>query len=79
MVTEGSTLAPTKRPVHTDDGDHDLFSHYIKKEALERAVLDGVPAVALCGKHWLPTKDGLRYPVCPKCKDKWEQLLPGDE
>jgi hypothetical protein len=61
-------------PVDTDSGDHDLLAHYVKKEALEKAIFDGVPTLALCGKLWLPTKDALRYPICPECKEKWETL-----
>lgn len=67
------------RPVDTDTGDHDLFAHYVTKAALEKAIFDGVPTRALCGKLWLPTKDATRYPVCAECKERWEALpLPPD-
>lgn len=62
----------------TESGDHDTFRHYVKKHDLERAILDGIPATALCGKKWLPTKDPDRYPTCPECKDIWASLPPGD-
>lgn len=64
----------TASPRVTDDGDHDTFSHYITKEAMEAAMFNGIPAIALCGKVWLPTKDATRYPVCPECKEIWEGL-----
>lgn len=60
------------------DGDHDLFAHYVPKAQLEAAVFLGQPTVALCGKVWLPGKDPHRYPVCPTCKDVFEQMQPGD-
>ena len=61
-----------------DAGDHDLFAHYIGKLAMEKAVFDGVPAVALCGKEWLPTKDASRFPVCAQCLEAYNALPPGD-
>lgn len=59
-----------------NDGDHDTFAHYVTKEALEKAILDGIPTLALCGKLWLPTKDAQRYPICPTCKEIYD-TLPG--
>ena len=58
----------------TDDGDHERFSHYVTKPALEKAIFDGVPTTALCGKKWLPTRDPQRYPVCPDCKKIYEGI-----
>jgi hypothetical protein len=61
----------------TDSGDHDLFSHYIPKSAFDQVWLDGKPATALCGKVWLPTKDASKYPVCPDCKNVYDQMKEG--
>lgn len=71
----------TKQDVLTpyDDGDHDLFAHVVPKLALERAIFEGIPAIALCGKRWLPTKDAKRYPVCPTCKEILDTYWPGPE
>lgn len=68
----------TRAPVSTDDGDHDLFAHYVPKAQLEAAIFDGTSCLALCGKTWLPTKDATRYPVCPECKDVFENVLTDD-
>jgi hypothetical protein len=38
----------------------------------------GTPVVALCGKVWVPSRDPEKYPVCPECKDAWEQLKKDD-
>lgn len=57
-----------------DDGDHERLSHYVSKAALEKAIFDGIPTLALCGKLWLPSKDPQRFPVCPECKDVYEQM-----
>jgi hypothetical protein len=52
-----------------DDGDHDRFSHYVRKSDLMKAYVDGESIIALCGKRWIPTRDPERYPVCPTCKE----------
>jgi hypothetical protein len=66
-----------------EPGDHDLFAHYVKKDAITRAAIEGTPVVALCGKQWVPTRDGMKFPVCPDCKDIFENVvetkLPGSK
>jgi hypothetical protein len=37
----------------------------------------GTPVVALCGKVWVPTRAPEKFPVCPECKEVWEQMKPG--
>lgn len=78
MTSQISELEIVELPVNTDDGDHDLFAHYVTKAALEKAIFDGIPTRALCGKLWLPNKDAQRYPVCVECKEKWEAMPPGE-
>jgi hypothetical protein len=39
----------------------------------------GTPVIALCGKVWVPSRAPEKYPVCPECKEIWEQLNPGDD
>lgn len=65
-------------PKVQEPGDHELFAHYAGKVALDAAMFSGVPVTALCGKTWLPSKDPKRYPVCPTCKEVYEQMQPGD-
>jgi hypothetical protein len=62
-----------------DDGDHERFSHYVAKDKLTEAMVEGTPVVALCGKVWVPSRDPQRYPVCPECKEIWESMKPGDD
>jgi hypothetical protein len=61
----------------TDEGDHDKFAHYVPKDKLADAMVFGTPLRALCGKMWVPTRDGLKFPVCPECKEKYEQFPEG--
>lgn len=57
-----------------DGGDHDRFSHYVKKKKLMPSMVEGTPLEALCGKKWVPSRDPQRYPVCPTCKDIYEKM-----
>ncbi len=63
-----STTETKTEPV-TSEGDHDRFAHYVRKEDILRANVEGVEVVALCGKKWIPNRDPSRYPVCPTCKE----------
>lgn len=58
--------------INTTDGEHDLYSHFVKKADILQARIDGIPCKALCGKEWIPTHDEQKYPVCPTCKEIWE-------
>ena len=51
-----------------DPGDHDKFSHYVRKEKILESAVTGKPVRALCGKKWLPNSNPDRFPVCPNCK-----------
>jgi Protein of unknown function (DUF3039) len=62
-----------------EEGDHEKFSHYVAKDKLTAAFIEGTPVVALCGKVWVPTRDPQKFPVCPECKDIWENLDAGSE
>jgi hypothetical protein len=64
-------------PVETDEGDHERFSHYVKKDRIVESAVLGVPVVALCGKVWVPNRDPQRFPICPDCRDIYNSLPPG--
>jgi hypothetical protein len=32
----------------------------------------------LCGKVWVPSRDPSRFPVCPECKDIYDNVLTGE-
>ena len=56
-----------------DEGDHDRFSHYARKADIVESAVTGKPIVALCGKVWVPDRNPDRFPLCPRCKDLYEQ------
>ncbi|THV28764.1 DUF3039 domain-containing protein [Glycomyces paridis] len=57
-----------------EDGDEDRFSHYVPKDKLMAAMVDGIPVKALCGKMWVPTRDPERFPICPNCKEIFAKM-----
>jgi hypothetical protein len=78
-----ATVRTIERDVRTDirpeDGDHDRFSHYVRKDKLTEALVVGTPVVALCGKVWVPSRDPNRFPICPECKRLYELGPEGRE
>lgn len=62
------------RSEQVDEGDHDRYSHYVKKDKILTSALSGKPVIALCGKVWVPGRDPEKFPVCPACKDIYEKL-----
>jgi hypothetical protein len=63
----------------TNDGDHERLSHFVPKDKLMEAMVNGTPVVALCGKVWVPSRDPEKYPVCPECKEIWESMREGED
>ena len=57
-----------------EPGDHERFSHYVRKEKILESALSGEPVVALFGKVWVPGRDPQKFPVCPVCKEIYEGL-----
>jgi hypothetical protein len=56
------------------DGEHDKFAHYANKDEVMEAFVYGIPVMALCGKIWIPSRDGDGYKVCPTCEEIYSQL-----
>ena len=59
---------------NVEPGDHERFSHYVKKEQILESAITGKPVKALCGKLWTPGRDPEKFPVCPSCKEIYEKL-----
>ena len=62
-----------------EPGDHERFSHYVRKEKILESALSGEPVVALCGKVWVPGRDPDKFPVCPACKEIYESMRGGGD
>lgn len=74
----GGTLVE-ERTLNVDEGDHERFAHYVRKEKIVESAVTGQPVVALCGKVWVPGRDPSKFPVCPDCKKIYEGLPPGGD
>lgn len=72
MSNEQQTLKDEK--VVLDQGDHERFSHYVKKDRIVESAVMGSAVVALCGKVWIPARDPEKFPVCPDCKKIYDLL-----
>ncbi|QWS32390.1 DUF3039 domain-containing protein [Curtobacterium aetherium] len=57
-----------------EPGDHERFSHYVKKDKILESALTGKAVKALCGKKWIPGRDPEKFPVCPDCKKIYEKM-----
>lgn len=68
---------PVTSPV--EPGDHERFSHYVRKEKILESALTGEPVIALCGKVWVPGRDPQKFPVCPMCREVYEGLRPPED
>ncbi|WP_416210709.1 DUF3039 domain-containing protein [Nesterenkonia sp. HG001] len=62
----------------SEPGDHERFSHYVKKDRIMESALEGGAVVALCGKVWIPSRDPKKFPVCPECQEIYEGIQGGD-
>ncbi len=58
-----------------DEGSHDRFAHYIKKDKVVESAVTGKAVRALCGKKWVPSRDPEKYPICPACKAIYDTLV----
>lgn len=55
-------------------GDHERYSHFVKKDKIVESAVRGNAVIALCGKVWIPSRDPQRFPVCPMCKEIYDKL-----
>lgn len=76
---EGDIDLLEKSDLKVDDGDHDRFSHYVKKEKILQSAVSGKAVRALCGKKWIPSRDPERFPICPICKEIYAGLRSAPE
>ncbi|GAB3602227.1 hypothetical protein GCM10027411_04650 [Microbacterium aureliae] len=74
LATLDRELEELIREENIEPGDHERFSHYVKKEKILESAITGKPVRALCGKKWTPGRDPEKFPVCPTCKEIYQSL-----
>jgi hypothetical protein len=62
-------------PKVTDEGSSKQFSHYAEKNEVTEAYVLGTPVLAICGKIFIPSRDPLKFPICPICKKIADSLF----
>ena len=72
--TSTSVLEHVETREEVEPGDHERFSHYVRKEKILDSALSGKPVIALCGKVWVPGRDPKKFPVCTICKEIYDGL-----
>ena len=79
IETDSDTDLLTRPDLEEDDGGHDRFAHYVKKEKITESAVTGKAVRALCGKKWIPSRDPEKYPICSTCKEIYAGLKPEPE
>jgi hypothetical protein len=69
----------TQHQEDLESGDHERFSHYVKKDKIVESAVSGKPVTALCGKRWVPSRDPKKFPICPTCKEIHAGLRKGPD
>ncbi len=69
-----SDLLVEEEKLSHEEGDHERFAHYVRKEKIVESAVTGKPVKALCGKKWVPSRDPEKFPICPTCKSIYEGL-----
>lgn len=64
----------TEQIDQVEAGDHERYSHFVKKDKIVESAVMGNAVIALCGKVWVPSRDPQKFPVCPMCKEIYEKL-----
>ena len=58
-----------------EDGDHERFSHYVPKDKILESAITGKPVRALFCKKLTPSRDPVKFPICPTCKTIYESMV----
>jgi hypothetical protein len=65
------TLTQEDVEIHTSY-DPEKHAHYVKKKRIVDASVGGYEIEALCGYRFIPTKNPDKLPICPPCKEIFE-------
>ena len=74
-LTLDRELEELLREENVEPGDHERFSHYVKKDKILESAITGKPVRALCGKKWTPGRDPEKFPICPTCKEIYDSMM----
>lgn len=75
MSSTAGTLERVEQRQHLEPGDGERFAHYVRAYQIVDSAVTGQPVTALCGKTWAPGRDPKKFPVCPECKDIFDNVV----
>lgn len=75
----GGTAVLERTQTSGEDGDHERFAHYVRKDRIVESAVMGSAVVALCGKVWVPGRDPSKFPVCPDCLKIYQSMRGGSD
>ena len=75
-ILGGNTTLIEEQVQNLEPGDHERYSHYVRKEKIVESAVLGNAVTALCGKIWIPGRDPQKFTVCPTCKEIYQGLRP---
>lgn len=55
------------------------YAHYADSVSVTEGYVMGKPVLALCGEFFVPSRDPLKFPVCPICQKIAEALFLASE
>jgi hypothetical protein len=73
------SVANNPQTQNIEPGDHERYSHYVRKDKVVESAVMGNPVVALCVKVWIPSRDPEKFPVCPECKEIYEEMKKNED
>lgn len=56
-----------------------MYAHYADSISVTEGYVTGKTVRALCGLFFVPSRDPLKFPICPSCKEIVEALLLDSE
>jgi DUF3039 family protein len=78
-VSTDTLVRPETTTEETTSDDTPKFFHYVKKNKIAESAVMGTQVVALCGEIFSVTRSAKPgSPVCPECKEIFEQLRRED-
>jgi len=74
-----SVIEETELETTDADTGEPKFAHYADSISVTEGYVTGRPVLSLCGILFVPTRDPLKFPVCPTCKEIVDALLIGED
>jgi|TARA_R110000782_G_scaffold207288_4_gene295830 hypothetical protein len=72
MTSDSLQLERSAAPTEVDEPK---YAHYGEQASVTEGYIMGTPVLALCGELFIPSRDPLKFPMCPICKNIAEALF----